>query len=127
MRVASWVVCFCLLLLLLMWPVACVCSAEDIFGRKPLGVTPDPTCVAARTRPLLSCRRRRFVNPSAVPNLTGKECMVCVCVCVYGVCVYGECVCMGMLSVCVWCVCVCMVCVCVWCVCVCLCVCVWCV
>ncbi|XP_042559231.1 KAT8 regulatory NSL complex subunit 1 [Clupea harengus] len=56
-------------------------SAEDIFGRKPLGVTPDPTCVAARTRPLLSCRRRRFVNPSAVPNLTGKVQRGCVACC----------------------------------------------
>lgn len=32
----------------------------------------DSTCVAARTRPLVSCRRRRLVQPNTVPNLNGK-------------------------------------------------------
>ncbi|KAF7665101.1 hypothetical protein LDENG_00155350 [Lucifuga dentata] len=32
----------------------------------------DSTCVAARTRPLVSCRRRRLIQPSTVPNLNGK-------------------------------------------------------
>ncbi|KAM3591506.1 uncharacterized protein V6R79_002832 [Siganus canaliculatus] len=32
----------------------------------------DSTCVAARTRPLVSCRRRRLIQPNAVPNLNGK-------------------------------------------------------
>lgn len=32
----------------------------------------DSSCVAARTRPLLSCRRRRLVQPNSVPNLNGK-------------------------------------------------------
>lgn len=32
----------------------------------------DGTCVAARTRPLVSCRRRRLVQPNTVPNLNGK-------------------------------------------------------
>lgn len=32
----------------------------------------DSTCVAARTRPLISCRRRRLIQPSTVPNLNGK-------------------------------------------------------
>uniref|UniRef100_A0A8C7ZJL9 PEHE domain-containing protein n=1 Tax=Oryzias sinensis TaxID=183150 RepID=A0A8C7ZJL9_9TELE len=32
----------------------------------------DGTCVAARTRPLVSCRRRRLIQPNAVPNLNGK-------------------------------------------------------
>lgn len=32
----------------------------------------DGTCVAARTRPLVSCRRRRLIQPSTVPNLNGK-------------------------------------------------------
>ncbi|KAJ7992177.1 hypothetical protein DPEC_G00275820 [Dallia pectoralis] len=32
----------------------------------------DDTCVAARTRPLLSCKRRRLVRPSTVNNLNRK-------------------------------------------------------
>ncbi|XP_010890803.2 KAT8 regulatory NSL complex subunit 1 isoform X1 [Esox lucius] len=32
----------------------------------------DDTCVAARTRPLLSCKRRRLVRPSTVTNLNRK-------------------------------------------------------
>lgn len=43
---------------------------------------PDSSCVAARTRPLLSCRRRRLIQPNAVPNLNGKaqrSCVQCSC------------------------------------------------
>ncbi|KAF5893924.1 KAT8 regulatory NSL complex subunit 1-like isoform X1, partial [Clarias magur] len=32
----------------------------------------DPTCVAARTRPLVSCRRRRLIRPSTLPHLNNK-------------------------------------------------------
>lgn len=32
----------------------------------------DSTCVAARTRPLVSCRRRRLIQPNTVTNLNGK-------------------------------------------------------
>ncbi|XP_072312768.1 KAT8 regulatory NSL complex subunit 1-like isoform X2 [Eucyclogobius newberryi] len=42
----------------------------------------DSSCVAARTRPLVSCRRRRLVQPSSVPNLNGKaprSCVQCSC------------------------------------------------
>ncbi|XP_059892690.1 KAT8 regulatory NSL complex subunit 1-like isoform X2 [Gadus macrocephalus] len=33
---------------------------------------PDSSCVAARTRPLVGCRRRRLLQPSTVPHLHGK-------------------------------------------------------
>lgn len=43
----------------------------------------DSTCVAARTRPLVSCRRRRLLQPNTVPNLNGKaqrsSCIQCNC------------------------------------------------
>ncbi|KAM9837657.1 KAT8 regulatory NSL complex subunit 1-like isoform 2-T2 [Aulostomus maculatus] len=43
----------------------------------------DSTCVAARTRPLVSCRRRRLIQPNTVPNLNGKaqrsSCLQCNC------------------------------------------------
>ncbi|XP_028990053.1 KAT8 regulatory NSL complex subunit 1-like isoform X2 [Betta splendens] len=43
----------------------------------------DSSCVAARTRPLASCRRRRLIQPGAVPNLNGKaqrsSCAQCNC------------------------------------------------
>ncbi|XP_029953305.1 KAT8 regulatory NSL complex subunit 1 isoform X2 [Salarias fasciatus] len=43
----------------------------------------DNTCVAARTRPLVSCRRRRLIQPNTVPNLNGKaqrsSCLQCHC------------------------------------------------
>ncbi|XP_028332090.1 KAT8 regulatory NSL complex subunit 1-like isoform X2 [Gouania willdenowi] len=32
----------------------------------------DSSCVAARTRPVVSCRRRRLIHPHTVPNLNGK-------------------------------------------------------
>ncbi|CAL9699546.1 unnamed protein product [Knipowitschia caucasica] len=43
---------------------------------------PDSSCVAARTRPLTSCRRRRLIQPNSVPNLNGKapkSCVPCSC------------------------------------------------
>ncbi|XP_043957768.1 KAT8 regulatory NSL complex subunit 1-like isoform X4 [Gambusia affinis] len=43
----------------------------------------DGTCVAARTRPLVGCRRRRLIQPNAVTNLNGKtprsSCTQCNC------------------------------------------------
>ncbi|XP_053710599.1 KAT8 regulatory NSL complex subunit 1-like isoform X3 [Synchiropus splendidus] len=43
----------------------------------------DRSCVAARTRPLVSCRRRRLIQPNSVPNLNGKAqrvaCVQCTC------------------------------------------------
>uniref|UniRef100_A0A3Q3VQS1 PEHE domain-containing protein n=1 Tax=Mola mola TaxID=94237 RepID=A0A3Q3VQS1_MOLML len=41
----------------------------------------DSTCVAARTRPLVSCRRRRLIQPNAVPNLNGKVSVFVPCSC----------------------------------------------
>ncbi|XP_054613753.1 KAT8 regulatory NSL complex subunit 1-like [Dunckerocampus dactyliophorus] len=55
--------------------------AECVDGKhqQPL----DSTCVAARTRPLVSWRRRRLIQPNTVPNLTGKvsksSCIQCTC------------------------------------------------
>uniref|UniRef100_A0A3B3UUP9 KAT8 regulatory NSL complex subunit 1 n=1 Tax=Poecilia latipinna TaxID=48699 RepID=A0A3B3UUP9_9TELE len=43
----------------------------------------DSTCVAARTRPLIGCRRRRLIQPNTVTNLNGKtprsSCTQCSC------------------------------------------------
>ncbi|KAL6094397.1 kansl1 [Pungitius sinensis] len=43
----------------------------------------DSTCTASRTRPLVSCRRRRLIQPNGVPNLNGKaqrsSCVQCNC------------------------------------------------
>ncbi|XP_072531273.1 KAT8 regulatory NSL complex subunit 1 [Salminus brasiliensis] len=36
------------------------------------GSAADSTCVAARTRPLLSCKRRRLLRPSSITNLNRK-------------------------------------------------------
>ncbi|XP_010862718.1 KAT8 regulatory NSL complex subunit 1 isoform X2 [Esox lucius] len=41
----------------------------------------DSSCVAARTRPLLNCRRRRLVHPNTVPNLNGKRTSLATCLC----------------------------------------------
>ncbi|XP_032430121.1 KAT8 regulatory NSL complex subunit 1 isoform X3 [Xiphophorus hellerii] len=45
--------------------------------------TYDGTCVAARTRPLVGCRRRRLIQPNTVTNLNGKtprsSCTQCNC------------------------------------------------
>ncbi|KAG7459668.1 hypothetical protein MATL_G00213110 [Megalops atlanticus] len=54
-------------------------DAEEQLGRKqqqqrpPLAPSPqDGTCVAARTRPILSCKKRRLVRPSTVAHLNRK-------------------------------------------------------
>jgi len=44
--------------------------AED--AKRQQQSTYDSTCVAARTRPLVGCRRRRLIQPNTVPNLHGK-------------------------------------------------------
>ncbi|TMS22417.1 KAT8 regulatory NSL complex subunit 1 [Larimichthys crocea] len=50
---------------------------------QPVNDVLSSTCVAARTRPLVSCRRRRLIQPNAVPNLNGKaqrsSCIQCNC------------------------------------------------
>ncbi|XP_056285149.1 KAT8 regulatory NSL complex subunit 1-like isoform X2 [Pseudoliparis swirei] len=55
--------------------------AED--AKRQQQSTYDSTCVAARTRPLVGCRRRRLIQPNTVPNLHGKaqrsSCMPCSC------------------------------------------------
>ncbi|KAM9425934.1 KAT8 regulatory NSL complex subunit 1 isoform 2-T5 [Pholidichthys leucotaenia] len=45
-------------------------ETTDAKHQQPM--THDSTCVAARTRPLVSCRRRRLIQPNTVPNLNGK-------------------------------------------------------
>nr|XP_046232819.1 KAT8 regulatory NSL complex subunit 1 isoform X2 [Scatophagus argus] len=56
-------------------------ESADTKHQQPLAY--DSTCVAARTRPLVSCRRRRLIQPSTVPNLNGKaqrsSCIQCHC------------------------------------------------
>ncbi|XP_036387361.1 KAT8 regulatory NSL complex subunit 1 isoform X1 [Megalops cyprinoides] len=51
-------------------------DTEEQFVKKqrltPVLSPPDSTCVAARTRPILSCKKRRLVRPSAVANLSRK-------------------------------------------------------
>ncbi|KAF6727180.1 KAT8 regulatory NSL complex subunit 1 [Oryzias melastigma] len=57
--------------------------AEGADGKQQQQLTQDSTCVAARTRPLVSCRRRRLIQPNVVPNLNGKNpkssCFQCNC------------------------------------------------
>ncbi|XP_071317999.1 KAT8 regulatory NSL complex subunit 1 isoform X8 [Trachinotus anak] len=57
-------------------------ESADTKHQQPLAY--DSTCVAARTRPLVSCRRRRLIQPNTVPNLNGKQaqrssCIQCNC------------------------------------------------
>ncbi|XP_048846271.1 KAT8 regulatory NSL complex subunit 1 [Brienomyrus brachyistius] len=44
-------------------------DAEELLGKKqqllPLAASQDASCVAARTRPVLGCRKRRLVRPAA--------------------------------------------------------------
>ncbi|KAI4901952.1 hypothetical protein NFI96_022518 [Prochilodus magdalenae] len=40
-------------------------------GKSSLG--PDGSCTAARVRPLISCKRRRLIQPSTVQNLNSKR------------------------------------------------------
>ncbi|KAL0984440.1 hypothetical protein UPYG_G00141560 [Umbra pygmaea] len=53
-------------------PVNGVLNRVAEANSKPQPSPLDSTCIAARTRPLLTCRRRRLVQPNAVPNLNGK-------------------------------------------------------
>lgn len=46
--------------------------AESADAKHQQPLAHDSTCVAARTRPLLSCRRRRLIQPNTVTNLNGK-------------------------------------------------------
>ncbi|XP_018544901.1 KAT8 regulatory NSL complex subunit 1 isoform X1 [Lates calcarifer] len=56
-------------------------ESGDTKHQQPLAY--DSTCVAARTRPLVGCRRRRLIQPNTVPNLNGKaqrsSCIQCNC------------------------------------------------
>ncbi|XP_006638355.2 KAT8 regulatory NSL complex subunit 1 isoform X2 [Lepisosteus oculatus] len=51
-------------------------DTEELTGKKqrlnPLPSPADSTCVAARTRPVLTYKKRRLVRPSAVANLNRK-------------------------------------------------------
>ncbi|MBN3308817.1 KANL1 protein, partial [Amia calva] len=51
-------------------------DTEELLNKKqrltPLSSPPDNTCVAARTRPILSCKKRRLVRPSTVATLNRK-------------------------------------------------------
>lgn len=46
--------------------------ADNADSKHQLSSANDSTCVAARTRPLVSCRRRRLIQPNTVSNLNGK-------------------------------------------------------
>lgn len=46
--------------------------ADSADAKHQLSSAHDSTCVAARTRPLVSCRRRRLIQPNTVSNLNGK-------------------------------------------------------
>uniref|UniRef100_A0A1A8CTG9 KAT8 regulatory NSL complex subunit 1 n=1 Tax=Nothobranchius kadleci TaxID=1051664 RepID=A0A1A8CTG9_NOTKA len=59
-----------------------VADSTDAKLQTPLAY--DSTCVAARTRPLIYCRRRRLVQPNLVTNINGKQasrsnCVQCIC------------------------------------------------
>ncbi|KAJ8404309.1 hypothetical protein AAFF_G00340820 [Aldrovandia affinis] len=53
-------------------------EAEEQLGKRlppfpcPSSLAQDGSCVAARTRPILSCKKRRLVRPGAVANLNRK-------------------------------------------------------
>ncbi|XP_005994691.1 KAT8 regulatory NSL complex subunit 1 [Latimeria chalumnae] len=51
-------------------------DAEELLSKKQrlnlVPTPPDGTCVAARTRPVLSCKKRRLVRPSHVVQLSRK-------------------------------------------------------
>uniref|UniRef100_A0A3Q0RWC3 KAT8 regulatory NSL complex subunit 1 n=1 Tax=Amphilophus citrinellus TaxID=61819 RepID=A0A3Q0RWC3_AMPCI len=56
--------------------------AESTEAKHQQPLAYDGTCVAARTRPLISCRRRRLIQPNTVPNVNGKvrsSCIQCNC------------------------------------------------
>ncbi|XP_027885456.1 KAT8 regulatory NSL complex subunit 1 isoform X3 [Xiphophorus couchianus] len=64
-------------------PVNGVLSRMADSADSKLQPTYDGTCVAARTRPLVGCRRRRLIQPNTVTNLNGKtprsSCTQCNC------------------------------------------------
>ncbi|XP_012718228.2 KAT8 regulatory NSL complex subunit 1 isoform X1 [Fundulus heteroclitus] len=64
-------------------PVNGVLSRMADGGDGKLQPAYDSTCVAARTRPLVGCRRRRLIQPNTVTNLNGKAprsgCVQCSC------------------------------------------------
>ncbi|XP_016368810.1 KAT8 regulatory NSL complex subunit 1 isoform X1 [Sinocyclocheilus rhinocerous] len=66
-----------------------VSSVTEMSGTCPSNL--DSSCTSARTRPLLTCRRRRLIHPNTVHNLNGKVQRVSfspLCVCeVNGSCV----------------------------------------
>ncbi|XP_072417990.1 KAT8 regulatory NSL complex subunit 1 isoform X2 [Chiloscyllium punctatum] len=51
-------------------------DAEELLNKKQrlnmLPVPPDSTCIAARVRPLLTCKKRRLIRPNSVQPLTRK-------------------------------------------------------
>lgn len=51
-------------------------EAEELLHKKQrlnvVSSPPDGSCVAARTRPLLSCKKRRLVRPSSIMPLSKK-------------------------------------------------------
>ncbi|XP_034413863.1 KAT8 regulatory NSL complex subunit 1-like isoform X2 [Cyclopterus lumpus] len=58
-------------------------TADGADAKRQQQAAYDSTCVAARTRPLVGCRRRRLIQPNTVPNLHGKaqrsSCTQCNC------------------------------------------------
>ncbi|XP_059494610.1 KAT8 regulatory NSL complex subunit 1-like [Stegostoma tigrinum] len=51
-------------------------DAEELLNKKQrlnmLTVPPDSTCIAARVRPLLTCKKRRLIRPNNIQPLTRK-------------------------------------------------------
>uniref|UniRef100_A0A8C3UYQ9 KAT8 regulatory NSL complex subunit 1 n=1 Tax=Catharus ustulatus TaxID=91951 RepID=A0A8C3UYQ9_CATUS len=47
-------------------------EAEELLLKKQRPALADSTCVAARTRPVLSCKKRRLVRPSTIMPLSKK-------------------------------------------------------
>ncbi|XP_048470658.1 KAT8 regulatory NSL complex subunit 1 isoform X2 [Rhincodon typus] len=51
-------------------------DAEELLNKKQrlnmLPVPPDSTCIAARVRPLLTCKKRRLIRPNNIQPLTRK-------------------------------------------------------
>lgn len=56
----------------LFYVFVCDRVADSTDTKHQLSSAHDSTCVAARTRPLVSCRRRRLIQPNSVSNLNGK-------------------------------------------------------
>ncbi|KAG8446977.1 hypothetical protein GDO86_014427 [Hymenochirus boettgeri] len=47
-------------------------DTQEVTLNKPLSPLPDITCVCARTRPLIACKRRRIVRPERILPLNKK-------------------------------------------------------